>query len=152
MSVDLVSLVPLLRVMADDNSIDLQEFTDQQLADEYLRVGVMLQEASWNQGYIIEGSPGSYSITPDPPQWMTILFTLKTALGMRIWQKEYSIDNHILKITRTSKNEDIKSLQELYQEVINERKNSGVGYVSTSFDDYFTRYYDILDAINQGYR
>lgn len=158
------SLVPLLRVMCDDNDVSLQQFTDKQLSDEYLKTAIMLQEASWDNGYSVELNPGDNTVDPhiepfyeivgdkDVPQWLQVLYVLKCALGMQIWQEKYSFDNKVIKVTNTSKKDDIEGLKFLYQEILDERKNSGVGFAYTSFDDFFTRYYNILDEISEGYR
>lgn len=152
MALAISDLVPFLRVMADDNDVDLQEYTDTQLSDDYLRVGIMAQEASWNQGYTVEGSAGAYTITPDPPQWTQILFVLKTALAMKIFQEKFSYNNKVMSVTRTSKTEDLKGLQFLYDEIINERKFSIGGFVFSSWDDFFTRPYLIDAELTKGYR
>jgi hypothetical protein len=152
------SLVPFLRVMADDNNISLQEFTDKQLSDEYLRLGVMMQEASWNNGYLVRlntDDPNNqfYEIVGDNevPQWLQILYVLKTALGMKIFQEIYSFDNKVIKVTNTSKKEDLQGLQFLYDEILQERKYSTCGFVYTTFDDFRTRYNLILNETSKGF-
>lgn len=152
MAFDVADLVPFLRVMADDNDVDLREYTDLQLEDEYLRTGIMAQEASWNQGYTVGGTTGSYTISPDPPQWLQILYVVKTALMMKIFQEKFSYNNKVMSVTRTSKTEDLKGLQFLYEEIVSERKNQTVGYAFTCWDDLFTRPYLIDAELEEGYR
>lgn len=158
MALPLKNLVPFLRLMANDYGADLQEFTDEQLANDYLRLGVLMQEASWKQGYSVKlnaDDPNNpfYEITPDDmPEWLQILTVLKTALGMKIFEDSYSIDNKVIKVTRTSKSEDLKGLQMLYDEILNERKYSTVGYSYNTWDDFFTRPNLILNEISEGFR
>jgi hypothetical protein len=153
MGLPLSELVTYLRIMANDYGADLQEFTDQQLANDYLRLGILMQEASWRQDYSIVLNNGVYEITPDPPDWLQILYVIKTALGMKIFEDSYSLDNGVIKVTRTSKSEDLKGLEMLYNEIIQERRYSNViGYSYSSWDDFFTLPNLILNEIDKGYR
>jgi hypothetical protein len=145
----ITDLVPFLRLSIDDNS-QPYEFTDTEL-ETYLRFGVAIQEGSWNQSYSIILDT-TYKINPDPPEWLKMLYVIKTTIMIRTFQERFSYNNKVLAVTRTSKTEDLRALQMLYDEIINERKNSCVGYSYNSFDDYFTRFYDIVDEINEGFR
>jgi hypothetical protein len=144
--------------MCDDRDISLQEYSDDDLITN-LRIGIMLLEASWDNGYKVvlntnDHNNQFYEIVgnKEPEQWLLALYLLKTLIGMRVFQQIYSFDNKVIKITNTSKKEDLEALNQLYDEIIETRKNTAVGYVFTSFDDYFTRYYDILDSISEGFR
>ena len=59
MALPVSSLVPYMRIMADDYDVSLQEYTDEDLINN-LRVGITLMEASWNHGYTIEFNNGIY--------------------------------------------------------------------------------------------
>jgi hypothetical protein len=119
----------------------------------------MMQEASWNNGYIVRlntDNPDNqfYEIVGDTevPQWLQILYVLKTALGMKIFQELYSLDNKVIKVTNTSKKEDLQGLQFLYDEILQERKYSTCGFVYSTWDDFFSRPSLILNEITKGYR
>jgi hypothetical protein len=151
MALAISTLVPFLRMGIDDNDGSLQEFTDSELVD-YLRFSILTQEASWNQGYSVVYDTDHYDIEPSPNSWLQMLYVIKACIMIKTFQEKFSYDNKVMKVTRTSKSEDLKALNQIYQEIIDERKNSCVGYSYNSFDDYFTRYYNILDEINEGYR
>jgi hypothetical protein len=71
---------------------------------------------------------------------------------MKIFQEKFSYNNKVMSVTRTSKTEDLKGLQFLYGEIINERKFTTGGYIFTSWDDLLTRPYLIDAEITEGYR
>jgi hypothetical protein len=155
LALSLNSLIEGLRVMAHDLGTEgFQEYTDEDLIKN-LKIGIALVNAEWEQGYSValNGTSGEYEISPDPPEWLCMLYLLRTACGMRIFQLLYSVDNKVVKVTNNTKKDDVKDLKELYQRILDERRYGDViGYVSTVFDDYFTRPNLIFDAISQGYR
>lgn len=154
MALSLNNLIEGIRVMANDLNTDLQEYTDDDLI-KTLKIGISLVNAEWEQGYStsLNATSGEYEISPTPPEWLCCLYLLRTAAGMRIFQILYSFDNKTTKVTNNSKKDDVKDLKELYQRILDERRYGNVvGYVSTSFDDFFTRPNLIYDAISQGYR
>jgi hypothetical protein len=110
-------------------------------------------ESEWTQGYVVSlNTESEYEINPTPPEWVQILFVLGTAIRMRAYEQKYSFQVPAIKITRTSKGEDLESLRSLYNAIIQERRYSTVGYVFSSFDDLFTRPNLILSEIEEGYR
>ena len=147
------TLVPFLRQAIDDNDIDADYENTEARLMEYLRFGIYASEADWSQGYTIQLSATSvYEITPDPPIWLQMLYVLKTAIMMRTFESKFSYQIPAIKITRTSKVEDLQGLQSLYDAIIQERRYSTVGYCFNSFDDLFTRPYLIQTEIEEGYR
>jgi hypothetical protein len=63
-SLALSELIPLVRAMADDNDVYLQEYTDEELITN-LRIGIMLMEAAWNNGYAVELASGTELVVYD---------------------------------------------------------------------------------------
>ncbi len=148
------SMLIYLRIMLDDNDSSMQQFSDTDLINS-LRIGFLLQEASWQQDYTIalNGTSGEYEISPDPPDWYQILVCLKTCISCKLFQISYSYDNKVTKVTNSSKSEDIKKLLEEYKSIIDERRYSDVvGFCQTVFDDFFTRPNLIFNEIEEGYR
>jgi hypothetical protein len=152
MALAISTLVPFLRMAIDDNDISGDyENTDARLID-YLRFGILASESDWNQGYTIALNETVYEVSPDPPIWCQMLFVIKTAIMMRTFTQVYSYQIPAIKITRTSKTEDLAGLQQIYNAIIQERRFSTVGYCFNSFDDLFTRPNLILSDIEEGYR
>jgi hypothetical protein len=146
------SLVPYMRIMADDYQVDLQEFSDEDLINN-LRVGIIIQEAAWNHGYTIELNNGIYEIVGEsaPEQWLQILYCLKTAMGMKAWTDQYSFNNKVVTVTNADQSQNKKTLKEFYDEILSERKNSCAGYCYSSWQDLFDRPLQIMNAISVGY-
>jgi hypothetical protein len=152
MALAISTLVPYLRMSVDDNDPDGDyENTDARLI-EYLRFGVLASGADWEQGYTVQLNETVYEISPTPPSWCQVLFVIKTAMMMRGFERSYSYQIPAIKITRTSKGEDLDSLQKIYDAIIQERRYSVCGYTFSSFDDLFTRPNLILSEIEEGYR
>jgi hypothetical protein len=148
----LSDLVIYLRVMANDLSVDLQEYTDDDLITN-LRVAIMLTEAQWGQGYTISLNGSDYEVNPDPPSWLQILYVLNCAIHTRAFSITYSFDNKVTKVTNNSKDNDIKILQKTFDAIMQERRyGTTVGYSFNSFDDLLTRPNLILAEIEDGYR
>jgi hypothetical protein len=152
------SLVPYMRVMADDYNVSLQEYSDDDLITN-LRVGIILQEAAWNHGYTIqfnEEDPDNkfYEIVGEsvPEQWLQILFCLKTAMGMKAWQDQYSFNNKVVSVTNADQSQNKKTIKEFYDEILVERKNNCAGYAYSTWDDFFSRPNLILNQISEGFR
>lgn len=157
MSVQLKNLVPFLRAMADDNDVDLQEYTDEQLIDPYLRIAVVLENAEWEQGYSVQlniDDPENsfYEVTPDPPEWMQILYVTRAALGMREWRETFSIDNKIIKKTSSNIKDVIDGLKATRAAILQERRYSCAGFAYSTWDDFFTRPNLIINEISEGFR
>lgn len=157
MALPVSSLVPFLRVMADDNDVDLQEYTDEQLTDQYLRIAVTLENAEWEQGYSVQLNTNDpdktfYEITPDPPEWMQILYVTRAALGMREWREHFSLDNKIIKKTSSNIKDVVEGLKATRNAILQERRYSCSGYAYSTWDDFFTRPNLILNEISKGYR
>jgi hypothetical protein len=152
MALTISTLIPYLRLAIDDNDPSGDyENTDAQLITN-LRFAILASEADWNQNYSIQQTEGVYEIIPDPPSWLQILYVIKCAIMMRSFERLYSYQIPAIKITRTSKGEDLDSLQKIYDAIIQERRYATCGYVFTSFDDLFTRPNLILSEIEKGYR
>jgi hypothetical protein len=156
MALPLLDLVSFLRVMADDNDIDLQEYTDEQLV-EYLRLAVILENAEWEQNYTLQKNTEDpdnsfYEIVPDPPEWMQILYVTRAALGMREWRERFSLDNKIIKKTSSNIKDVIEGLKATRAAILQERKYNCVGYAYDTWDDFFTRPNLILNEISKGFR
>jgi hypothetical protein len=146
------TLIPYLRLSINDNDLSGDyENTDTQLID-YLRFAVLASEADWSQGYSIQQTEGVYEIIPTPPVWCQIFFIIKCTLMMRVFERSFSYAIPAIKITRTSKTEDLAELQKIYDAIIQERRYSCAGYSYNSFDDLFTRPNLILTEIEEGYR
>lgn len=151
MAVALSTLVTFLRVSIDDALAGYQENTDAELI-ELLRMGIQVQEGSWNQGYSVvvnNTDPDNpvTEITPDPPVWLQMLYVIKTALMMKSFKATYSYDNGAVKVTRTSKKEDLEALQKLYDEILDEQKYANTCFAFNSWDDYLTRRDKILNRL-----
>jgi len=157
MALPISELVGFLRTMADDNYVDLQEYTDLQLSDQYLRIAVILENAEWEQGYSVQlnindSNNNFYEISPTPPEWMQILYVTRAALGMREWKETFSIDNKVIKKTSSNIKDVVDGLRMTRAAILQERKFGSVGYSFSNWDDFFTRPQLTFDAINQGYR
>jgi hypothetical protein len=155
MATSLNGLVEGIRVMSADLGSDgIQEYTDDDLIKN-LKIGVALVNAEWEQGYSVtlNDISGEYEILPDPPEWLQMLYLLRTAAGMRHFQLLYSFDNKVSKVTNNSKKEDVENLKELYNRIMDERRYGDVvGYIETVWSDFFTRPNLILNEIYEGYR
>ena len=152
MSLAISTLVPYLRMSINDNDLSGDyENTDAQLID-YLRFAVLASEADWAQGYSIQQTEGVYEITPTPEPWCQMFFIIKCTLMMRVFERSFSYSIPAIKITRTSKTEDLAELQKIYDSIIQERRYSTVGYTYNSFQDFFSRPNLILSEIEEGYR
>jgi hypothetical protein len=153
MGLALSELVEPLRLTIDDwDSSGDYENTDERLIT-YLKYGVNGVESEWSQGYSVSLNAESiYEINPIPPEWLCMLYVLGTGIRMRAYEQKYSYQIPAIKITRTSKGEDLKSLQDFYNAIIQERRYSTCGYVFSSFDDLLTRPNLILTDIEKGYR
>jgi hypothetical protein len=156
MALPLSSLVSFLRLMADDNDVDLQEYTDEQLI-EYLRLATILENAEWEQGYSVQPNTDDpdnifLEITPDPPEWLQILIVTRAALGMREWRETFSLDNKIIKKTSSNIKDVIEGLKATRAAILQERKYNCVGYVYDTWDDFFSRPNAIINKISQGFR
>lgn len=161
MAFPISSLVPFLRAMADDaddNDVDLQEYTDEQLIDPYLRIAVILENAEWEQGYSVrfntdDPNNSFWEITPDPPEWMQILIVTRAALGMREWREIYSLDNKIIKKTNSNIKDVIEGLKATRAAILQERRyNTSPGYSYSTWDDFFTRPNLVSNEIVKGFR
>ena len=146
------SLVTYMRIMADDYDVSLQEYTDEDLINN-LRVGITLMEASWNHGYTIEFNNGIYEIVGESevPQWLQILYCLKTAMGMKAWQDQYSFNNKVVSVTNADQSQNKKTLKEFYDEILAERKNSVSGFCYSTWDDFRSRSRLIINEISKGF-
>jgi len=156
MALPLSSLVSFLRLMADDNDVDLQEYTDEQLI-EYLRLATILENAEWEQGYSVQLNTDDsdnifLEITPDPPEWFQILIVTRAALGMREWRETFSLDNKIIKKTSSNIKDVIEGLKATRAAILQERKYNCVGYAYGTWDDFFSRPNVIINKISQGFR
>jgi hypothetical protein len=138
--------------MADDYDVSLQEYTDEDLINN-LRVGITLMEASWNHGYTIEFNNGIYEIVGESevPQWLQILYCLKTAMGMKAWQDQYSFNNKVVSVTNADQSQNKKTLKEFYDEILAERKNSVSGFCYSTWDDFRSRPRLIINEIPKGF-
>lgn len=152
MALPVSSLVPYMRIMADDYDVSLQEYTDEDLINN-LRVGITLMEASWNHGYTIEFNNGIYEIVGESevPQWLQILYCLKTAMGMKAWQDQYSFNNKVVSVTNADQSQNKKTLKEFYDEILAERKNSVSGFCYSTWDDFRSRPRLIVNEIPKGF-
>jgi hypothetical protein len=152
MALPVSSLVPYMRIMADDYDVSLQEYTDEDLINN-LRVGITLMEASWNHGYTIEFNNGIYEIVGESevPQWLQILYCLKTAMGMKAWQDQYSFNNKVVSVTNADQSQNKKTLKEFYDEILAERKNSVSGFCYSTWDDFRSRSRLIINEISKGF-
>lgn len=152
MALPVSSLVPYMRIMADDYDVSLQEYTDEDLINN-LRVGITLMEASWNHGYTIEFNNGIYEIVGESevPQWLQILYCLKTAMGMKAWQDQYSFNNKVVSVTNADQSQNKKTLKEFYDEILAERKNSVSGFCYSTWDDFRSRPRLIINEISKGF-
>jgi hypothetical protein len=152
MALPVSSLVPYMRIMADDYDVSLQEYTDEDLINN-LRVGITLMEASWNHGYTIEFNNGIYEIVGESevPQWLQILYCLKTAMGMKAWQDQYSFNNKVVSVTNADQSQNKKTLKEFYDEILAERKNSVSGFCYSTWDDFRSRPRLIINEIPKGF-
>lgn len=154
------SLVTYVRIMADDYDVSLQAYTDEDLINN-LRVGITLMEASWNHGYTIElnlGNPDEdikpfYEIIGESevPQWLQILYCLKTTMGMKAWQDQYSFNNKVVSVTNADQSQNKKTLKEFYDEIIAERKNSVGGFCYSTWDDFRSRPRLTINEISKGF-
>jgi hypothetical protein len=144
-------LVPLRQIVDDWDSGGDYENTDARLID-YLRYGVIGVEAEWSQGYTVSLNETVYEINPTPPEWMQLLIVLNTGIKMRAYEQRSSYQIPAIKITRTSKTEDLNELKQIYSAIMQERRYSGVGYTFSSIDDLLTRPNLILTDIEKGYR
>jgi len=152
MALAISTLIPFLRMAIDDNDpTGDYENADERLA-QYLRFGIYASFSDWEQGYTVQLNETEYEISPDPPIWCQMLFVIKTAWMMRSFEQKYSYQIPAIKITRTSKAEDLDGLQKIYDSIIQERRYSCAGYSYNSFDDLFTRPNLILTEIEEGYR
>jgi hypothetical protein len=142
---------PLRQVIDDFDPSGDYENTDERLIT-YLKWGVKGVESEWSQGYTVSLNETSYEINPTPPEWLCMLYVLGTGIRMRAYEQKYSYQIPAIKITRTSKGEDLKSLQDFYDAIMQERRYSGTGYVFSSFDDLLTRPNLILTDLEKGYR
>lgn len=152
MALPVSSLVPYMRIMADDYDVSLQEYTDEDLINN-LRVGITLMEASWNHGYTIEFNNGIYEIVGESevPQWLQILYCLKTAMGMKAWQDQYSFNNKVVSVTNADQSQNKKTLKEFYDEILAERKNSVSGFCYSTWDDFRSRPRLTINEISKGF-
>lgn len=152
MALPVSSLVTYMRIMADDYDVSLQEYTDEDLINN-LRVGITLMEASWNHGYTIEFNNGIYEIVGESevPQWLQILYCLKTAMGMKAWQDQYSFNNKVVSVTNADQSQNKKTLKEFYDEILAERKNSVSGFCYSTWDDFRSRPRLIINEISKGF-
>lgn len=140
MSITLSSLIPYLRRAIDDTDTDDPEYLDSELLAD-LNFGVMLQEAKWNQGYIVIND----LITPDPPTWLQMLYILNTAIRKREFELSMSYKTNAFTITKTSKMEDLKGIQKLYDDIEWENRYATGVAVITTWDDYLTRITRVLN-------
>jgi hypothetical protein len=153
MATPISDLVLFARLSLNDND-EFQEYSDSDLENN-LRFAAMALKAAWSDldySVVFDTTDDVYKISPDAPDWLQVLVVIKMCLMMKIFADKFSYDNNVLKVTNTSKKEDLAALRQLYEEIINERKNSCVGFSANSFDDYYTRFYLIYNEMLEGYR
>jgi hypothetical protein len=150
-------LIVYFRTMCDDNDISLQDYSDEEII-RILRVSVILMEGSWPHGYTVELNNTNlenpyYEIVGEDeiPQWLQLLFVLKGVIGTHAYRERYSFNNKVAQVTNADQSQNKKTLKEFYDEILNERKFSGVGYSYNTWQDFFARPLQIADAISAGY-
>lgn len=144
MAVTIESLLPSLYRALQDTDREDPTYSDNDL-EGLLKDAVAIVEGVINKGYSVDGC----TIVPDPPPAMQMIFVLKAALMQRIYEVRYSYDTHVLKVTRTSKKEDIEFLNSQLQEMIQELEWTA-GSSMTEWDDYMFKIERIMDAMSKG--
>lgn len=143
MAMSIVELLPsLYRALTDTDRSD-PTYSDEELKG-LLKDAIAIVEGMWPQGYTIDAD---YNISPTPPMAMQMVFVLKAALMQRTYEVRYSYSTEIIKITRTSKKEDIDYLNQQFKELVQEMQWVA-GNSTTEWDDYMGRIDQIMDAVS----
>lgn len=145
-------LVPFLRYVLKDIDSEDYEYSDDELV-KYIRMAVQIVEAGWDMGYAIHVEEFSeetiYYIEPEPPVWRQMLYVLKTAMMIKSFDETFLYQTPLLKITKTSKIEDIAYLQQMYDDIEYEHRFTAVGEVWGTWDDFLTRISRIRDKVSE---
>ena len=147
MPFSLDNLISFVRIGIDDNDPIYQDYGDKDIRDA-IRFAVQIVEAEWKQNYtisseVVEGIE-YYYVDPEPSTAMQMIYTLKAIIMIRTFEVMNSYSVPAIKITKTSKAEDLKAINGLYEQVMYENRYSGVEKVFTTWDDYNTRIDRIL--------
>jgi hypothetical protein len=160
MAFDLEELLPFLRRAIDDRDSDEYDYPDEELRSD-LRFGVIALESKWEQGYAVssemvgEGDNAKlhYFCTPDLPEWMQVLVVLETAYKIKAAIPSNSVHLPSISATNGSKEDDMKRLKEMIDDIIYERRyNRDNCFAYSTFDDYFTRCNLVFNELCEGYR
>lgn len=156
MSIKVSDLTSYLRTMLMDiDEGSLQEFTDEQLTNKYLVMGIKVENAILGDlGCNIQRDiTNSYwEFVTDPEDWLQIFYCVATCLRMRSWEQVYSFDNGVTKTTNHNIKDVVNGLKDTYNAILQERRYGCVGYSYNTWDDYFTRFNLIYNEISKGYR
>lgn len=152
---DLDNLIPFIRKAVNDNDPSDYKYTDDELRF-YLRMGAYQVEGSWECGYTFSteaiGGNTHYFVSPEPPIWRQMLYVHKTALMMGAWETTYSYTLASIKVSYNSKKDDMKRIQDMYDEIEYEHRYTDAGFAYNTWDDYFSRLNLIWSEISEGYR
>lgn len=147
----LEDLIPFLRLGLNDTDSSDYEYSDSELITA-LRVGIRAVESGWNLGFlVVDDGDGTYSIDPDPEEWLQMMYVLKTIILMKTFNTVYHWRLPTISITNDNEKDVIKKIQEIYNEIEYEHRYKEAEFVFTTWDDWVQRLNLIYGRVLQYY-
>lgn len=137
-------LVSFVRLGVDDNDSENYEYTTEHII-KTLIYSVQVVESGWDrdeQKYeiVLENGKEDYYISPSPPIWRQMLYTLKAIIMIKSFEVEYGIRTPMMTISKSDKNEGLKEIKQMYKDIEEENRYAGTAEIYTTWDDFLERY------------
>lgn len=143
-------LISFVRLGVDDNDSEDYEYPQSHII-RTLIYAIQVVESGWEQEdskYKIvtegEGDDIKYFISPFPPIWKQMLYTLKAIIMLKTFEVEYGIRTPMMTISKSDKVDSLKEIKKMYESIEEEHRYNVAAEIYTTWDDFLERY----DKIN----
>ena len=146
MALDVTSLLPsLYRALVDTDRTD-PAYSDDDLIGLLKDAAVMIK-GKLDETYTITANVDSWSIDPSPNDIIQMLIVIKAALLQKTYEVRYSYHTEAFSITRTSKKEELDSLNKELDDLVMDY-DYVVGTSRTEWDDYLEKIDELIDTLS----